>query len=138
MLPAYTALFEGHRWLSITRRLKHTERELHDAQIAIARARLFAVKLAEGREDDEPAALLLALLLETDALGDARNAFPVVAVQHFVKASRRLELRVDLAGHLVLSAIRTQALPLRHAPEQLRGLVGELRGFLATRWRPLP
>jgi len=137
MLPTYTALFEGHRWLCITRRIQYSERELHGAQIAIARARLLAVTLADGREDDEPAALLLALLLEGEALGDARNAFPVVAVQSFVRASRRLGLTVDLADRIELRAIRARALPHRHAPEQLREALDELRAFLAARVRPL-
>lgn len=57
MLPKFTALFEGHRWLCLNRRVRYTERDLFDAQIAIARARLLAVALAP-REEDEPAALL--------------------------------------------------------------------------------
>jgi hypothetical protein len=138
MLPTYTALFEEHRWLCVTRSVHYTERELHEAQIAIARARLFAVTLAAGREEDEPAALLLALLLEKDALGEVCNTFPVVSVVHFLRASQRADLTVDLTSRIQLRAVRARALPLRHAPEQLRGLVGELRGFLATRLRPLP
>ncbi len=138
MLPTYTALFEEHRWLCISRRAHYTEREIHDAQIAIARARLFAVTLAAGHEDDEPAALLLALLLEAEALGDVHNAFPVVAVVHFLRAGQNRELRVDLAGRIELRAVRARAVPLQRAPDRLRGLVGELRAFLAVRLRPVP
>jgi hypothetical protein len=57
MLPTYTALFEAHRWLCLTRRIRYGEHELHEAQIAIARARLLAATLAAGNEDDEPPAL---------------------------------------------------------------------------------
>jgi hypothetical protein len=136
MLPTYTALFEAHRWLCISRRVRYRERELHDAQIGIARARLLAAMLAAGDEDIEPAALLLALLLEAAALGDARNAFPVVAVQHFVRTSRHLTLTVDLVGHLELGQIRARALPHRHAPDLLREALSEVGAFLAARLQP--
>jgi hypothetical protein len=133
MLPPYTALFKAHQWLSHVRGFRYSERELHDAQIAIARARLLAVTLAAGNEDHEPAALLLALLMEANALGPARDAFPTTAVRHCLTA-RRLDLVLDFAGRLELREIRDR---VAAHPHELRLLFAEVRAFLADRLRPL-
>jgi hypothetical protein len=134
MLPTYTALFEAHRWLCLTRRIRYGEHELHDAQIAIARARLLAATLAAGNEDDEPPALLLALLLEAGALGEARSAFPVVAVRHLLR-SRCLALTLDFADRIELRAIRDRALAARDARGSLHPAFDEARAFVAARLR---
>lgn len=136
MLPKFTALFEGHRWLCLNRRVRYTERDLFDAQIAIARARLLAVALAP-REEDEPAALLFALLLEADALRGARDAFPLFAVRSFVR-SRGLDLVVDLPDRIALRAIRARALAHRHALDDLRTVFDDVRAFVAARLRAGP
>ena len=130
MLPTFTALFEGHRWLCQNRGIRHTERELDDAQIGIARARLLAASLA-SRPDDEPAALLLALLLETDALGAARDSFPVLAVRTFVR-SHGFDLEIDLTDRLVLRAIRARAMPFGRSSAELHASLDEVRAFVAA------
>ena len=133
MLPKFTALFEAHRWLCLNRVVRYTERDLFDAQIAIARARLLAVALAP-REEDEPAALLFALLLEADALRGARDAFPLLAARNLLR-SRGLELVVDLPGRLELRAIRAGALADRHALDDLHAGFDAVRTFVAARTR---
>lgn len=136
MLPTYTALFEAHRWVCLTRRIRYSERELQDAQIGIARARLLAASLAAERAEDEPAALLLALLLEAEALGDARDVFPVMVVRHFVRASGHMDLQLDLVDRLALRAVRIRAVQHRHEMEHLRVVFDEVRAFVAARLRP--
>jgi hypothetical protein len=138
MLPTYTALFEGHRAVCLLRGIRYSKGDLELAQIGIARARLLAVRLAAGAQEDAPAALLLALLLERDALGEARDAFPVAAVRRFVQTSRGLDLVLDLAGRIELRAIRDRALLLRGDPEPLRSTLDEVRALLAACLRPLP
>jgi hypothetical protein len=135
MLPTYTALFEAHRWLCLTRRIRYSDREMDDAQIAIARARLLAATLAAGSEDDEPPALLLALLLEADALGEARSAFPVVAVRHLL-SGRRLDLVLDFADRVELRAMRDRAIAQREARGSMREPFDEARAFVAARLHP--
>jgi hypothetical protein len=132
MLPTYTALFEAHRWFCLTRRIRYSGQELHDAQIAIARARLLAATLADGNDDDEPAALLLALLLEGGALGEARSAFPVVAVRHLVHG-RGFALALDLADRIELRAIRDRAIAARDARGSLQAAFDDARAFVAER-----
>ena len=136
MLPTFTALFDGHRWHCQTRGIHYTQRDLYDAQIGIARARLLAVGLAT-RESDEPAALLFALLLEVDALGDARDTFPVFAVRHFAK-SRGVDLSLDLPDRIALRAIRARALTHPSGLAHLRPMFDEVCALVTARLRPLP
>jgi hypothetical protein len=133
MLPKFTALFEAHRWLCLNRLVRYTERDLFDAQIAIARARLLAVALAT-HEEDEPAALLFALLLEADALRGARDAFPLLAARTFLR-SRGLDLVVDLPSRIELRGIRARALAHRHALDELHTGFDAVRAFVAARVR---
>jgi hypothetical protein len=136
MLPTFTSLFESHRWLCEKRGIRTTQRALDDAQIGIARARILAASLA-SRDDDEPAALLLALLLETDALGAARDSFPVLAVRTLVR-SRGLDLEIDLTSRLSLRTIRVRALAYGRTPAELRASLDEARAFVTARLRPWP
>jgi hypothetical protein len=134
MLPKFTALFESHRWLCLNRDVRYTERDLFGAQIAIARARLLAATLAT-REEDEPAALLFALLLEADALRGVRDAFPLLAARNLLM-SRGLDLVVDLPGRIELRAIRARALADRNALDELHAGFDAVRTFVAARTRP--
>lgn len=137
MLPTYTALFEAHRRLCVERGIRHTDHQLQDAQIAIARARLLAARLAGNREEDELPALLLALLLESDALLELADAFPVVAVRHLVAAQRNLALSLDLTDRVVLRRIRERERARRTDPERLQASLAEVRALVAARLRPL-
>lgn len=132
MLPTFTALFEAHRWLAESRDVRYAARELEEAQIAIARARLLAAGLSAGREEDEPAALLFALMLEADALRGLRDAFPVFAARNLARR-RNQDLVLNLTDRIELRALQARA---RRAPEHLREAFDELRAFVAARLRP--
>ena len=54
MLPTFTALFDGHRWHCQKRGIRYTQRDLYDAQIGIARARLLAVGLTPRTRATSP------------------------------------------------------------------------------------
>lgn len=132
MLPTYTALYEAHGRLCERLGVKLGERELHDAQIAIARARILAMSMAAGGEDDEPAALFTALLLDPIPLGRTRDALPL-AVLRLAMHPRGLTVELDFADHLALRAIR--ACGMQHGA---RRAFDEVRAFVAARTRPRP
>jgi hypothetical protein len=128
----YTRLLAWHGELCHARGIRYAERALHDVQIRIFAARRLAEEMAAGREEDEPAALLWALLLESEALGDLRDAFPVLAVRRLL-GDRGLVIAIDFNDRVALQRIRERALA-EGGPS--RPSYAEVRAFLAARIRP--
>lgn len=131
MLP-HTKLLAWHGELCAARGVRYAEHVLHDVQIRIFAARHLAEETAAGREGDEPAALLWALLLESEALGDLRDAYPVFAVQRVLR-DRGLVIAFDFNDRVALQRIRERALA-EEGPS--RPSYAEVRAFLAARIRP--
>lgn len=89
-----------------------------------------AEALAAGRREDEPAALLLALLRRPMDLGDGWERLPLVLVENLAR-QLGAELRLDPRDDAV-QALRMRA--IARAPAE-RATFDEVRAFVAARLR---
>ena len=87
--------------------------------------------LAAGKAEDEPAALLLALLRRPMDLGDAWERLPLVLVENLVR-QLGAEIRLDPADREV-QALRMRAVARKPGD---RATFDEVRAFLAARLSP--
>ena len=90
-----------------------------------------AEALAGGRVEDEPAALLLALLRRPMDLGDAWERLPLVLVENAVR-QLGAEIRLDPTDREVHS-LRMRAVARKPTD---RATFDDVRAFLAVRLRP--
>ncbi|MFT3773924.1 MAG: hypothetical protein QM820_51805 [Minicystis sp.] len=122
LLSAYAFLKRRHRW------------RWHPDAAGIGEALREAEAIANGRVEDEPAALFFALTRRRNDLGDAWETLPVLVVQQLTRTSLQAELRVTVED----SDLR--ALRMRIVERELakRATFDDVRAFLAARLRPLP
>lgn len=127
MLPALGDLVDAHAFM----KRRYRWRRPLDV-IGVEEALREAAALSCGRIDDEPAALLYALLRRPNDLTDAWPQLAYVVVENFVREALHAEVRLDDLEDMDLRALRMRV--NARAPAD-RATFEDVRAFLASRIR---